>query len=120
MTDKIKTGVKGENLAAEFLVNKGFRIVTKNFRYGRGEIDLIVSREDWLIFVEVKTRSSFDYGPPEQFVHTYQIKRIFDAAEAFIFKIDWQGHVRFDVVSVRLEEGTEIPLEILHFEDAIN
>jgi putative endonuclease len=116
MTDKIKTGSNGENLAAEFLIKKGFRIAARNYRWRRAEIDLIIQREDWLIFVEVKTRSSDAYGEPESFVNDYQRKLIYDAAEEYIFSTDWQGHIRFDIVSVKLGA---IP-EIRHFEDAIN
>ena len=116
MSDKIKTGNKGENLAAEFLRQKGFEIVARNYRYRRSEIDLIVKRENWLVFIEVKTRSSSDFGQPEEFVDDFKAFNIFEAAEEYIFSTDWQGHVRFDVVSVKLGLAPEIE----HFEDAIN
>jgi putative endonuclease len=116
MSDKIKTGNKGENLAAEFLMQKGFEIVIRNYRFRHSEIDLIVQRDNWLIFVEVKTRSSSAYGHPEEFVGTLKGRKMFEAAEEFIYKIDWHGHVRFDVVSIKLSEEPEIQ----HFEDAIN
>jgi len=116
MTDKIETGSIGENLAAKFLVEKGFKVVARNFRWKRGEIDLIVQREDWLIFVEVKTRNSNAYGEPESFVSDFQRRLIYDTAEEYIFSRNWQGHIRFDIVSVK--PGV-IP-EIVHFEDAIN
>lgn len=116
MSDKIKRGAEGENLAAEFLRNKGWEVVAQNYRYGRGEIDLIIRRENWTIFVEVKTRSSSEYGEPEEFVDERKARMIYDAAEEYIFSTDWKGHVRFDIVSIKLGEETEI----LHFEDAIN
>jgi putative endonuclease len=115
MSDTMKTGSNGENMAAEFLEQKGFKIVARNYRHKRAEIDLIVKRDNWLLFIEVKTRSSFDYGEPEDFVDNLKAHKIFQAAEHYIFSTDWQGHVRFDVVSVKL--GTET--EIVHFEDAI-
>ena len=116
MTDKTQIGRKGENLAAEYLVKNGFEIAARNYRHGRGEIDLIVKRDDWLLFVEVKTRSSADYGHPEDFLELYQMNRIYDAAEHYIFDIDWQGNVRFDVISIKL--GKDVVIE--HFEDAIS
>lgn len=116
MTDKIKTGSNGENLAAEFLMQKGFVIVARNYRYKRSEIDLIVQRGDWLIFVEVKTRSSTDHGEPESFVGKGKATKIFEAAEAYIFSNDWKGHIRFDVVSVKVGRDKEI----VHFEDAFH
>lgn len=116
MSDKIKTGREGENMATEFLKKKGFEIVARNYRFKRAEIDIIVKKDDWLLFIEVKTRSSSAFGEPEAFVDLAKARMIFSAAEEFIFSTDWNGHVRFDVVSVKL--GAEP--EIRHFEDAIN
>jgi putative endonuclease len=116
MTDKIKKGNKGEKLAAEFLQKKGFEVVARNYRFRRAEIDLIVRRDNWIIFVEVKTRSSSSYGEPEEFVDDHKTRNVFDAAEEYIYSTDWHGHIRFDIISVKL--GHEIEIE--HFEDAIN
>jgi putative endonuclease len=116
MSDKTEIGRRGENLAAKFLEEKGFTVAARNFRYGKAEIDLIVQRDEWLLFIEVKTRTSLTYGQPEEFLTDRQVNRIFDAAEEYIYQIDWQGHIRFDVVSIKL--GKEIEIE--HFEDAIN
>lgn len=116
MSDKIKTGSKGENMAAEFLKKKGFEIVARNYRYKKSEIDLIVQRDNWLLFIEVKTRSSSEFGEPEEFVDAFKARMIFEAAEEYIFSTDWKGHIRFDVVSVKLGAVPEIE----HFEDAIN
>jgi putative endonuclease len=115
MTDKIETGSIGENLAAEFLIKKGFRIVARNYRWKHAEVDLIIQREEWLIFVEVKTRNSDAYGKPESFVTRDKSRLMYSAAEEYIYSTDWQGHIRFDIVSVK--PGT-VP-EIVHFEDAI-
>ena len=116
MTDKMKLGKEGERLAANFLMQKGFEVVSRNFRYRRAEIDLIVRREDWLLFIEVKTRSSSAYGEPEEAVTAKKVRMMYDAAEECIYSIDWKGHVRFDIISVKLGN----PPEIMHFEDAIN
>lgn len=116
MSDKIKTGNRGETLAADFLRKKGFEIVARNYRFKRCEIDLIARRDNWTIFVEVKTRSSLSYGQPEEFVSAQQARRIFEAAEEYIFSTNWHGHIRFDIVSVKLG----VTPEVAHFEDAIN
>jgi putative endonuclease len=116
MSDKIKTGNKGEKLAAEFLQKKGFEVIARNYRFKKAEIDLIVKRENWMIFVEVKTRSSIAFGEPEEFVDDKKSFLIFDAAEEYIYSNDWRGHIRFDIISVKL--GSEVVIE--HFEDAIN
>jgi putative endonuclease len=116
MSDKIKTGNQGEKLAADYLEKKGFEVIARNFRFGKAEIDLIVKRDNWMIFVEVKTRSSTAFGEPEEFVDDFKGNRIFEAAEEFIYAQDWRGHIRFDIISVKL--GGEVVIE--HFEDAIN
>ena len=116
MTDKMKIGRAGENLAARFMAEKGWEIVHRNFRYGKAEVDLIVRKDDWLLFIEVKTRSSDDFGEPEDFVDDKKIFQIYYAAEEYIFTRDWEGHVRFDVISVKLGN----PPVVEHFEDAIS
>lgn len=112
----MQTGNRGENLAVEFLKKKGFEIIARNYRYRQCEIDIIARKENWTIFVEVKTRAYAYYGHPEEFVDAQQAKRIFDAAEEFIYTTDWHGHIRFDIISVTM--ATEP--QIIHFEDAIN
>jgi putative endonuclease len=116
MSDKIKTGNQGEKLAADYLQKQGFEVIARNYRFKKAEIDLIVKRDNWLIFVEVKTRSSNAFGEPEEFVDELKGNRIFDAAEEYIYSTDWRGHIRFDIISVKL--GSEVVIE--HFEDAIN
>jgi len=116
MSEKMKTGSRGEALAAEFLQQHGFTVVARNYRHRHAEIDLIVQRNDWLVFVEVKTRRSTDYGEPEDFIGYVKVNALYDAAEAYIYDHDWQGHVRFDVVSVKLGDKAVID----HFEDAIH
>jgi putative endonuclease len=114
MSDKIKTGNKGEELAANFLIAKGYEIVAKNYRYKHAEIDLIVSKDKWLIFVEVKTRHSVAFGEPESFVTNKKAAKVIEGAEQFVFEQQWDGPIRFDIVSIKLGEN----LEIEHFEDA--
>lgn len=111
----MQTGAEGENAAAEFLVGKGYEILERNYRCGRAEIDLIVRKKNWLVFVEVKTRSSSSYGFPEEFVDNAKEQLILMAAENYIYKIDWQGNVRYDIISVL---GSGVHRGIEHFEDA--
>lgn len=115
MTEKIKTGNEGEELAAQFLQRKGYEIIARNFRHKRSEIDLIVSKDNWLVFVEVKTRSNIAFGFPEQFVDRRKVNKILEGALYYMELVDWQGNVRYDIVSVHL--GTHLP-DIVHIEDA--
>jgi putative endonuclease len=115
VSDKIKKGKEGEKLAADFLVSKGFEIVERNYRHKQSEIDLVVKKNNWLIFVEVKLRTSDAYGYPEDFVDYKKAKNIIDGAEEYTYQKDWQGNVRYDIVSIREIRGER---EIVHIEDA--
>lgn len=115
MTDKIKRGADGEKLAASMLEQKGFVVVERNYRYKRSEIDLIVRRGNWLIFVEVKTRTSDAYGYPEESVDYKKKKKIFEGADYYMHETNWGGNVRFDIVAVNLVNGRP---KIHHIEDA--
>lgn len=116
MTEHIKTGNLGENLAAKFLQEKGWEIVERGYRYKHAEIDLIVKKENLLVFVEVKTRRSVSFGEPETFVDAKKAAKIFEGAEQYTYEHNWNGNIRFDIVSVKLGE----PPEIEHFEDAFH
>lgn len=111
MTSKMQTGSDGEGAAAEYLVSKGYEILERNYRYSRAEIDLIVKIKNWLVFVEVKTRTSSAFGFPEEFVDRAKEELILMAAENYIDKINWEGNVRYDIISI-------LKGEIMHFEDA--
>lgn len=111
MTSKMQTGSDGEKAAAEYLVSNGYEVVERNYRHGRGEIDLIVKKKNWLVFVEVKTRSGNAFGFPEEFVDKYKEQNILSVAEEYMFRTDWQGNVRYDIIAI-------LNHEIRHFEDA--
>jgi putative endonuclease len=116
VSEHLKTGSRGEALAADFLIEKGFELVAKNYRYKHAEIDLIVKRDNLLVFVEVKTRNSTSFGEPESFVSEKKATKIFEGAEHYIFENNWNGNIRFDIVSVK--PGATPVIE--HFEDALH
>jgi putative endonuclease len=115
MTDKIKTGTDGEDQAATFLIQKGFDILERNYRFKKSEIDLIVKRGNWLVFIEVKTRTSTAFGHPEQFVDYQKRKMIFAGALEYMTAKNWQGNVRYDIVAITIVRGKS---EVHHIEDA--
>jgi putative endonuclease len=121
MTDTFKTGADGEALAAALLLSKGFKILERNYRYKRSEIDIIilkksiVLKESLLIFVEVKTRTHISYGYPEEYVDRHQKKMIFRGALEYMRRKKWQGRVRYDIVSVVTSNTGN---DIFHIEDA--
>lgn len=112
-------GKQGEKLAAAFLEAKGYHILDQNYRYEKGEIDLVGLRMEpaELVFVEVKTRSSEKWGYPEVSVTTGKKALIFKTADAYLYEKNmWTVPVRFDVIAVILPSGGEPIFQ--HFEDA--
>ncbi|EAY31138.1 YraN family protein [Microscilla marina] len=115
-TPQQKKGKYGENLAAAFMQNKGYTLLERNYRYKRGEIDIIAQTGDVLVFVEVKLRSSDNFGLPEESVSENQQNLIIQTAEQYIEEIDWESDIRFDIVAIELKSH-QSP-QITYFEDA--
>ncbi|GAA4833538.1 YraN family protein [Algivirga pacifica] len=113
--NNIEKGKKQEELASQYLEQKGHEIIDKNYRFGRNEIDLITHLNDILIFVEVKSRKSAIYGYPESSVTKRKQKGIQRAADAYLQQSDYQGRVRFDIIAI-IDTGKSVAIE--HFEDA--
>lgn len=112
------TGQAGEDLAAAFLTAKGLRVVKKNFRCRAGEIDLICRAGEFLVFVEVKTRSGTLFGTPGQAVNRSKAARMIRAASAYLTRENlWSQPCRFDLVTIVLGQG-EPQLE--HWENVID
>jgi putative endonuclease len=111
MSDKIKKGKEGEATAEQFLVGQGYEIVARNYRFKRSEVDLIVRKENWLVFVEVRLRNSTTFGHPEQTISEAKQKKVMEGAAQYLEETNWKGNVRYDVVAITRKE-------IMHFEDA--
>ncbi|MBC5993904.1 YraN family protein [Pontibacter cellulosilyticus] len=104
----IRTGHDGEEAAANYLLERGYTIVQRNYRYKRTETDIIATHQDTLVFVEVKTRTSAVFGFPEEAVGAKKEKLLLKAAEEYIYQTGWEGEVRFDVVAITLAPRQEI------------
>jgi len=111
MSDKILKGREGESRAELFLKEKGFEIVARNYRHKRSEIDLIVQKENWLVFVEVRMRNSTVYGHPEETISRAKQKKVMEGAAHYLEETKWAGNVRYDIVAITKNE-------VMHFEDA--
>ena len=111
-----RTGPKGEEIAAAFLARKGYRIIDRNVRGAGGEIDLIVEKEEVLVFVEVKTDRTGAFGPPELRVDERKQRQLVKIATRYLQQHDASDvDLRFDVIGIRLRG--EAP-EIEHIENA--
>lgn len=107
MAEHLAFGKQGEWEAQKFLHAQGYQILQINWRYKRWEIDIIAKEGDILAFVEVKSRSSTAYGEPFQFVNLKKQKNLIKAAGVFLKKINHQGDIRFDIVSIYSQGGKQ-------------
>lgn len=100
MSEHNDVGREGEALAYNFLQQKGYEIVDRNWRYGPKEIDIVARDGDTMVFVEVKTRSTLAFELPQEAVTKKKMKNLVEAADAYMIQnnIDLEG--RFDIVAV--------------------
>lgn len=110
------TGNWGEQIAAEHLVNNNFSIIHRNWKWGNAEVDIIAQQKHFLIFIEVKTRSTAKFGYPEKAVNKAKQQQYIRLAKAYIQKEKWKLDVRFDVISII--KLTEQKFELEHIKDA--
>jgi putative endonuclease len=97
-------GKAGEDLAARFLEQQGLKIIKRNYRFERGEIDLIAEEGDELVFVEVKARRSVAFGSPEDAVTEEKQEQVHSVAEGYLFEHDIDNRpCRFDVVAIEFK-----------------
>jgi putative endonuclease len=101
----IVTGKTGEDLAAEWLSNKGFEIMTRNWRYGRYEIDIIASRASILHFVEVKSRNSTLFGYPEDSVSRKKLNNILQGAAGWLVEYPDHRRIQYDILAITLNKS---------------
>ena len=108
-------GKKGEQLAVNYLIKKGYEIVDRNYRFDKAEVDIIARKKDVLSIIEVKTRSSIDFGNPQDFVKPKQIKRLVKAVDEYVTFNGLDVEVRFDIIAI-IKNGKTFDIE--HLENA--
>ena len=115
MAAHIETGRRGEEIARNLLHKKGYKILETNWRWGRNEIDIIAQDQQFLVFVEVKTRHSNALMEPAAAVTRDKQQNLIRAANAYIINKNNPLEARFDIVTVLLNKE---PAEITHIIDA--
>lgn len=116
MAKHLKTGSKGEALALQFLKDKGYDILHTNWRCSHKEVDIIARNDQFLVFVEIKTRSNLECGFPEESVTSSKQSHLRAAALYYIEEFPSDLNIRFDVISIVLN-GERIA-DLKHFEEA--
>lgn len=115
MADHNELGEKGEKFAVEYLLKNDYKILEKNYRYLKAEVDVIAQKGSTLVGVEVKTRSSDYFGDPQDFITPKKIKLLVSAIDYYVVQRDLDVEVRFDIIAI-LHQNNKFTME--HFEDA--
>ncbi|SEW43343.1 putative endonuclease [Chryseobacterium wanjuense] len=109
-------GKLAEDLAAEFLLKNGYKILVRNFRFQKAEIDIIAEKDNLIIVTEVKARSTDAFMLPQEAVTKTKIKSIVSAANHYLEEFNKNQEVRFDIISVLPDEKGKLIIE--HIPDA--
>jgi len=105
-------GKKGEQLAVDYLVNNNYDIIERNYRFDKAEVDIIAKKNEILAIIEVKIRSTSDFGDPQDFVKPKQIQRLVKAVDEYVTKNDLDVEIRFDITAI-VKAGTTYDIEHL-------
>ena len=115
MAEHNELGKLGEELAVEFLRKNGYEILETNWTFQKAEVDIIAKKENTLAIVEVKTRSSLDFGLPQDFVKPKKIQLLVKAVNEYVVSNNLDVEVRFDIIAIH-KEGKSFAME--HLVDA--
>jgi putative endonuclease len=115
MADHNITGKKGEDVAQHYLTQNGYKIRNVNWRFRKNELDIITEKDNYLVVVEVKTRTSEYFESPKETVTRKKQKFIIAATQAYIEAFDINMEVRFDIVGVSF---LNFETKIEHIQDA--
>ena len=110
------TGKLGEQMAVEYLLQKGFVILHQNWRHSHWEVDVIASLNETLHFIEVKTRRTKKFGYPEDDVTKKKVTNLINASEEFLYLYPEWKRIQFDILSINLLRNE--PAEFFFIEDA--
>lgn len=115
MAQHNELGKKGEQLAVDFLLKNDYTIIERNYRFDKAEVDIMAQQKNTLAIIEVKTRSTLDFGNPQDFVKPKQIQRLVKAVDEYVNVNALDVEVRFDIIAI-LKEGNGFKIE--HLENA--
>jgi putative endonuclease len=108
----------GEKIASEYLSKKGYSILGMNIRTPYGEIDILASLDQVMVFIEVKTRTNTLFGFPENAITKRKLTHMEQSAQYYMDELDFHGTWQWDAVSIQRRPSSKP--EILHFENIIS
>ncbi|WP_111307829.1 YraN family protein [Confluentibacter sediminis] len=115
MAQHNELGKKGEALAVDFLLKNGYEIIERNYCFDKAEVDIIAQKDDILAIIEVKTRSTADFGNPQDFVKPKQIQQLVKAVDEYVTVNGLDVEVRFDIIAI-IKASKDFKIE--HLENA--
>ncbi|MBW3520160.1 YraN family protein [Flavobacterium sp. NKUCC04_CG] len=115
MAEHNDLGILGEQLAVDFLIQKGYVILERNWRFKKLEIDIIALINNTLVVVEVKTRTSSGFGLPQEFIKKSKINRLLQAINSYVLVNHRDEQIRFDIIAI-INQAPNPTIE--HLEDA--
>ncbi len=115
MAEHNDLGKVGEQLAFDFLIKNGYEIKERNWRFQKAEVDIIAQKNNTLVVVEVKTRSTDFFGNPQDFIKQKKINLLVKAIDEYVNKNNLNVEVRFDVIAI-VKNGKNYEIE--HLKDA--
>ncbi|MFH1678483.1 MAG: YraN family protein [Candidatus Omnitrophota bacterium] len=115
-TENLETGRRGESLAAEFLQNKGYRIIERNYRTRYAEIDLVAEYKDIIVFVEVRTKKNERFGSPEETINRAKVQKLIKNAKDYMAIKKYDKAYRIDAVCIVLDKS-QSPKRLDHYEN---
>ena len=115
MAQHNELGKKGEDIAAAHFEEEGYKILNRNWRFGKDEVDIIAEKGNFIVFAEVKTRSTAFFGEPEEAVDKQKQRFMVRAADIYVNQKSIDLEVRFDIISIIFEKGKHT---LRHIEDA--
>lgn len=111
-------GEQAEGLAVSYLESKGYTILDRNYYFEHAEVDIVALGDDYIVFVEVKSRKNNDFGRPEEAINSVKQTNVIKAAEAWLHERKMTGaFIRFDVIAITQENDSQAP-DIRHFHNA--
>ncbi|WP_300724542.1 YraN family protein [uncultured Bacteroides sp.] len=115
MADHNTLGKEGEDAAVNYLLQEGYQIRHRNWRFRRKELDIVAEKDGELIVIEVKTRRNEEFGSPEDAINARKIRNIISSTDAYLKKFQLDLPVRFDIITL---VGEQPPFKIEHIKEA--
>ena len=117
--DRRKLGDWGEEKALRYLIDQGYQLLTRNWRTREGEIDLVMNLDSTIVFIEVKTRKTDRFGPPEEGITRGKQERLRKTSRAYLQENDYENRDwRIDVIAIEATKIGEI-MRLDHYENAV-